>query len=139
MVVTGWDCDRLELRAECLAHDVAETEERRYREAREVLAIYQDQLARGADPELARVAVDHLRGTADDQMADYSGEADPLWAVGAECGRFGELARRDYLPVISAREAAAFDPTQPVDERDTTADRVAGIAALKGASGPARG
>jgi hypothetical protein len=130
VVVTGWDADRLELRTDCLAQDIAQVEAARYDEAREVLAIYQDQLAQGAHPELARVAVDqHLRDRADDEVPEY--RSDDTDEPAEREGRWG---RRSYLPMIGAREVAAFGPAEVEDEEDLTGEQVAAAVELEAAA-----
>ena len=85
----------------------------------------------GADPALARVAVDqHLRDRADDDVPEYRTDDNPdptEWE--------GRRGRRDYLPMISAREAAAFSPADLEDDEDAlTGEQVAAVAELEAAA-----
>lgn len=161
VVVTGWDTDRLELRTDCLAADVAQIEAARFDEARTMLALYETQLRTGGPAaEFARSTVDlHLRQRADDQVAVYGAEhptTTPTTETGADtwevrreadkragreilARRFGQWDRRTYQPGISQREAVALDPVAGAQldqdpDQDAVAAQVEAVAELEAAA-----
>src|SRR5882757_5722101 len=60
--VTGWDSERLAERVDDVVYDIVCREVEYQAQAAHVLEIYRDQITRGADPGLARVAVDQYPG-----------------------------------------------------------------------------
>jgi hypothetical protein len=159
VVVTGWDPDRLELRTDCLAADVARVEAARFDEARAVLTLYETHLRSGGPAaEFARSTVDlHLRQRADDQIPEYGADADhptadtraDSWEVRREADkraareilarRFGQWDRRTYQPGISRREAQALDPVADAQldqdaDQDALAAQVEAVAELEAAA-----
>jgi hypothetical protein len=138
--VTGWDSEQLAERGDDVVYDVVCREAEYQAQAQRVLEIYRDQIDRGADPGLARVAVDqYLRQDADDRFELFAEEtteetelADGSVAV-ADIGEYGELPREAFLTAVSEREAAQVDRLASSRGFDQTSEDVGAVAALEDA------
>ncbi|WP_445185133.1 hypothetical protein ACTXG6_43515 [Pseudonocardia sp. Cha107L01] len=138
--VTGWDREQLAERGDDVVYDIVCREVEYQTQAQRVLEIYRNQIARGADPESARVAVDqYLRQDADDRFELFVGEtteetelADGSVAV-ADIGEYGELPRESFLTAVSEREAAEVDRAPSSTSLDQTSEDVGAVAALEDA------
>jgi len=138
--VTGWDSEQLAERGDDVVYDIVCREVEYQAQAARVLEIYRNQIGRGADPGLARVAVDqYLRQDADDRFELFVEEtteetelADGSVAV-ADIGEYGELPRETFLTAVSQREATEADRMPSSTSVDQTSEDVGAAAALEDA------